>query len=129
MPSRNNWSESETSPGKPPSGLSQEELEAFYHEESQAYFSLSNAFPALVRQTAFVYLYSILEKGTVSFSVIVLTGTAVFAYPTPTTTLGTGESKRLENTCKKLLESSFSEQSGDWNEICCMNKLRKPVLP
>ena len=48
---------------EPPDGLSHEEFEAFYREQSNTHFSLGTAFPNLVRRTAFIHLYSILEKG------------------------------------------------------------------
>src|SRR5262245_21066442 len=48
---------------QPPEGLTYEQMEAFYHEQSNLYYSLDHAFPSLVRRTAFIHLYSILEQG------------------------------------------------------------------
>ena len=56
----------EREPKQPPAGLSEEELEAFYHGQSNIYYSLDHAFPSLVRQTAFIHLYSILERELIS---------------------------------------------------------------
>jgi hypothetical protein len=46
-----------------PKGLSNDELEEYFNKLSMECFSLDNAFPSMIRQTSFIYLYSVLEKG------------------------------------------------------------------
>lgn len=112
----------EKAPKQPPDDLSHEELEAFYDSQSNIHFSLGNAFPSLVRRTAFIHLYSILEKG------LLLLCDCAYAHgklPEPH-----ADNKRDKGIFKAqvYLKSvggvPFPDQCKEWEEICRMNELR-----
>jgi hypothetical protein len=112
----------EREPKQPPAGLSEEELGAFYHEQSDIYHSLTHAFPSLVRQTAFIHLYSILEKG-----LIFLCDCAYKHGGLPEPHAANKKDKgifKAQVYLKKIAGVPFPDQCREWEEICRMNGLR-----
>ncbi|MEQ8789458.1 MAG: hypothetical protein RIC55_24400 [Pirellulaceae bacterium] len=112
----------EKEPKEPPDGLSHEEFEAFYHEQSNIHFSLGNAFPSLVRRTAFIHLYSILEKG-----LIFLCDCAYEHGKLPESHADNKSDKgifKAQAYLKSVGGVPFPDQCKEWEEICRMNELR-----
>lgn len=112
----------EKEPKEPPDGLSHEELESFYHEQSRIHFSLGNAFPSLVRRTAFIHLYSILEKG------LLFLCDCTYEYGHLPESHADNKSDKGVFKAQVYLKSvgkvSFPDECKEWEEICRMNELR-----
>ncbi len=103
-----------------PEGLSNEDIEKYFSNLSQECFSLDSAFPSLVRQTSFVYVYSVLEKALVSLCECAHKhGNLPHA---PEEHKGKGI-KKANSYLKKVGGVKLSEGK-DWNELCLLGELR-----
>ncbi|MBA4032001.1 MAG: hypothetical protein C0478_14075 [Planctomyces sp.] len=112
----------ETEPQRPSHVASNEAQERFYEEQSQILHSLNTSFPALVRQAAFIRLYSDLERSLTSLC------DCVDRHGTPLIRLADVPSKhkgirksRYFLTCAGV---SFLSMDVEWQEIQRMNKIR-----
>ena len=111
---------------EPPDGLSHEEFEAFYREQSNTHFSLGTAFPNLVRRTAFIHLYSILEKG-----LLFLCDCAYKHGKLPESHADNRSDKgifKAQVYLKSVGGVPFPDQCKEWEEICRMNELRNRYI-
>ena len=112
----------EKEPVDPPHGLSPDEFEEFYNEQSNIQYSLGNAFPSLVRRTAFIHLYSILEK-----SLLFLCDCAYEQGPLSESHADNMRDKgifKAQVYLKSVANIPFPDQCREWEEICRMNELR-----
>lgn len=104
-----------------PKGLSHDELDDYFNKLSKECFSLESAFPSLIRQTAFVYLYSVLEKGLLFLCECAHTHGKLQEAPS---------ANRKDKGIKKA--NAYLKESGgvkfpegrDWNELCLLGELR-----
>ncbi len=103
-----------------PKGLSNDELEDYFNKLSMECFSLDNAFPSMIRQTSFIYLYSVLEKG------LMFLCDCAHAHGNlpvaPENHKGKGI-RKANSYLKKIGGIVFSEDR-DWNELCLLGELR-----
>lgn len=116
-------SERETKePKQPPAGLSEDEYEIFYQKQSRIYYSFKNAFPRLVRRTAFIHLYSILEQRLI-FLCDCVYKRGHLSVPHSANTKDKGIVK-AQKYLKTVGGVPFPDQSEEWEEIHRMNELR-----
>jgi|GEM_PF-2653032 hypothetical protein len=112
----------ENQPKETPLGLAEDEVDAFYHEHSNIYHSLNHAFPSLVRQTAFIHLYCILEKGLI----ILCDCTHKYGglHESHTANRKDRGIFKAKACLKEVAGIRFPDQCTEWVEICRMNELR-----
>ncbi len=98
-----------------------DELEDYSQKLSQGCFSIDIAFPNLIRQTSFIYLFSVLEKVLMFFVDCAHKNGKL--PETPGNHNGKGSSKT--NSYLKKVGGVVYPEGGDWNELCLLGELRK----
>ncbi len=103
-----------------PKGLSNDELQDFFNKLSQECFSLDSAFPSLVRQTSFIYLYSVLEKALMCLCSCAHQHGNLPEAPE----IHKGKGIRKVNSYLKKVGGVAFPEGRDWNELCLLGALR-----
>jgi hypothetical protein len=105
-----------------PKGLSNEQLEEYYEQLSREGFLLSTEFPALVRRTAFVHLYSIFEKALVRLCERVHECNRRLA--SPSADKKNKGIHKAQQYLKRTAKVPFPDQNSDWEALRRMGDLR-----
>jgi len=103
-----------------PKGLSNDELEEYFSKLSQECFSLDSAFPTLVRQTSFIYVYSVLEKALMFLCECAHKHGNLPEAPKDQK----GKGIKKANSYLKKVGGVKPLEGRDWSELCLLGELR-----